>query len=288
MKLFEHKTILVADDDPGNRELVVSTMHGIAEGIKVLSAAHGGQVLEILAKREVDAVLLDWEMPVMDGYAVLCKMKEHDQWKQIPVLMYTGVMTSTGNLVKALEIGATDFIRKPTEPVELIARIKSVLKQREDFTERMRLEKESAEIRSILLKTEIDSLQEQLNNYLVQLARKNEILINLRERLENGESSLIAARHIDSLINMESYWDELFLQFSRLDKNFLVSLNQKHSGLSPTELKFCVLIKAGMGSKDIASLLNVSTSAVEKNRYRIRKKFDLTPEESLEKYIFSV
>jgi DNA-binding response OmpR family regulator len=288
MKLFENKTILVADDDPGNRELVVSTMHGLADGIKVLSAAHGGQVMEILAKRNVDAVLLDWEMPVKDGYSVLTEMKAHKQWKEIPVLMYTGVMTSTVNLVKALEIGAADFIRKPTEPVELIARIKSVLKQREDFTERMRLEKETAEMRTQLYKTEIDSLREQLNNYLIQLARKNEVLINLRERLNSGETFDDAAKYIDSLVNMESYWDELFQQFSRLDKNFLSSLNKKHDGLSPTELKFCVLIKSGMGSKDIASLMNVSASAIEKNRYRIRKKFELDPEESLEKYILSV
>jgi DNA-binding response OmpR family regulator/DNA-binding CsgD family transcriptional regulator len=288
MKIFEHKTILVADDDPGNRELVVSTMHSLAEGLKVLSAAHGGQVLEILAKRDVDAVLLDWEMPVKDGYKVLCEMKAHPQWQHIPVLMYTGVMTSTVNLVKALEVGAVDFIRKPTEPVELMARVKSVLTQRENFKERMRLENESAEMRSLILKTEINSLKDQLNNYLIQLARKNEVLINLRERLSDGEASESAVKHIDSLINMEGYWDELFQQFSRLDKHFLSSLNKKHDGLSPTELKFCVLIKAGMGSKDIASLMNVSNSAIEKNRYRIRKKFELEPDDSLEKYILSL
>lgn len=287
MKVFENKTILVADDDPGNRELVVSTMQGVAENVKVLSAAHGGQVMEILAKRNVDAVLLDWEMPVKDGYTVLCEMKADERWASIPVLMYTGVMTATLNLVKALEIGAADFIRKPTEPVELIARIQSALRQREDFTTMMRLEKESAEMKSLIYKTEINSLKEQLNNYLIQLARKNEVLINLRDKLNTGESSLEAARHIEGLINMENYWDELFQQFNRFDKNFISSLNKKHEGLSPTELKFCVLIKTGMGSKDIASLMNVSIAAIEKNRYRIRKKFELDPEESLEKYIFS-
>jgi DNA-binding response OmpR family regulator/DNA-binding CsgD family transcriptional regulator len=287
MKIFENKTILVADDDPGNRELVVSTLHGLADGIKVLSASHGGQALEILNKRPVDAVLLDWEMPVKDGYAVLCEMKADERWATIPVLMYTGVMTANTNLVKALEIGACDFIRKPAEPVELIARIKSVLKQSEDFNERMRLEKEATEMRSIVLKNEINSLKEQLNNYLIQLSRKNEVLINLRDRLNGGESSADAARYIDGLISMENYWDELFQQFSRLDKNFLSSLNKKHEDLSPNELKFCVLVKTGMGSKDIASLMNVSTAAIEKSRYRIRKKFELHPEESLEKYIFS-
>ncbi len=287
MKIFEHKTILVADDDPGNRELVVSTMHKLADGIKVLSAAHGGQVIEILSKRNVDAVLLDWEMPVKDGFTVLCEMKANPRWADIPVLMYTGVMTSSVNLVKALEIGAVDFIRKPTEPVELTARIKSALQQREDFTRRMRLEKESAEMHALVFETEIRLLKEQLNNYLIQLARKNEVLINLRERLNNGENSLEAAKYIDGLVNMENYWDELFQQFSRLDKNFLTSLNSKHEDLSPNELKFCVLLKAGMGSKDIASLMNVSIAAIEKNRYRIRKKLELIPEDSLEKYILS-
>ncbi len=287
MKIFEHKTILVADDDPGNRELVVSTMHKLAEGIKVLSASHGGQVIEILSKRNVDAVLLDWEMPVKDGYAVLCEMKANPRWADIPVLMYTGVMTSNVNLVKALEIGASDFIRKPTEPVELTARIKSALQQRENFKALIRLEKESAEMHALVFETEIRSLKEQLNNYLIQLARKNEVLINVRERLINGEDSMEAARYIDSLVNMENYWDELFQQFSRLDKNFLTTLNGKHEDLSPNELKFCVLLKAGMGSKDIASLMNVSIAAIEKNRYRIRKKLVLNPEDSLEKYILS-
>jgi DNA-binding response OmpR family regulator/DNA-binding CsgD family transcriptional regulator len=287
MKIFENKTILVADDDPGNRELVVSTLHGLADGIKVLSASHGGQALEILDKRLVDAVLLDWEMPVKDGYAVLCEMKADPRWATIPVLMYTGVMIANINLVKALEIGAADFIRKPAEPVELIARIKSVLTQSEYFNEQIRLEKEATEMRSLVLNSEINSLKEQLNNYLIQLTRKNEVLINLRERLNTGESPVDAAKHIDGLINMENYWDELFQQFSRFDKNFLSSLNKRHEDLSPNELKFCVLVKTGMGSKDIASLMNVSTAAIEKSRYRIRKKFELNPEESLEKYIFS-
>lgn len=288
MKIFENKTILVVDDDPGNRELVLSTMTKLADKIRVLSAAHGGQVFDILEKRNVDAVLLDWEMPVKDGFTLLQEMKAHESYKDIPVLMYTGVMTATANLVKALAVGAVDFIRKPTEPIELIARIKSVLTQREDFMERIRLEKESAEMRRQMLNSEIDLLRNQLNNYLIQLSRKNEVLINLRERLQGGEEAESAIRHIDSLISMESYWDELFQQFSRLDSGFLASLNQKHADITPNELRFCVLTKAGMNSKDIASLMNVSPAAIEKSRYRIRKKFGLSPDDSLEKYIFSV
>lgn len=287
MKLFTNKTILVADDDPGNRELVVSTMNGLDAGIRVLSAVHGGQVLDILGKREVDAVLLDWEMPVRDGFSVLQEMKSDEKLRDIPVLMYTGVMTAAGNLVKALEIGAVDFIRKPTEPVELIARIKSVLRQQEDFRERNRLEQESAEMRHQLLSKANESLQQQLNEYLIQLARKNEMFINIRDYAKKCENQPEFLEYLDGLINLENYWDELFRQFSRFEKDFLNTIISKHPDLSQGEIRFCILIRSGISSRDIANIMNVTSAAIEKNRYRIRKKFALSPDESLEKYILS-
>ncbi|TND03508.1 MAG: two component transcriptional regulator, LuxR family protein [Bacteroidetes bacterium] len=284
MEIFENKTILVADDDSGNRELVVSTMSGLSRNIKVLSAAHGGQVFDVLEKRKVNVLLLDWEMPVINGFETLIKIKENEKWKNLPVLMYTGVMTATENLVKALEAGAADFIRKPAEPIELIARIKSVLTLQENFEARILAEKEISEIH----RRENDGLKDELNSYLVQLSRKNEVLIELRERLNTGEKNNQLVTYIESIVNGENYWDDLFQRFSRFDKQFLDKLHKKHNDLSPAETRFCLLIKAGMTSKDIGSLMNVTAAAVEKSRYRIRKKLGLQPEDSFEKYIFSI
>lgn len=288
MKIFEGKTILVADDDPGNRELVVSTMSNISAKVKVVSATNGKHVLEILGKRKVDALLLDWEMPLLNGYEVLIQMQRQESWKEIPVLMYTGVMTASTNLVKALEAGAIDFIRKPTEPIELIARVKSVLLRNEMFEERIRLEQENSAMRNKLLEAEVEMLQSELSNHLVQLARKNEVLIGLRERLLESKSlsehqSLI--EHIESMIVSENYWDDFFQKFSRVDQRFTSALAAQHPDLTANEIKFCMLIKAGMNSKDIASLMNVTPSAIEKTRYRIRKKMSLEPETSFERYI---
>jgi CheY-like chemotaxis protein/DNA-binding CsgD family transcriptional regulator len=288
MEIFKGKTILVADDDPGNRELVVSTMNSLLTEIKVLSAIDGGQVLEIMKKRQVNAVLLDWEMPVMDGFTVLKAIRSNPEWSEIPILMYTGVMTATHNLVKALEAGATDFIRKPAEPIELIARIRSALQRYEDFSIRMQLEKENAEIKTKLLESQIQKLREELGSYLMQLARKNEILINLRDKLGEDNIEKQHASGSGAAANIENYWDEFFQRFSQIDNQFLVALSQKHNELSPAEIKFCVLVRSGMGSKDIASLINVTPAAIEKTRYRIRKKLELEPEQSLEKYIFSI
>lgn len=287
MKIFDNKTILVADDDPGNRELVVSTMNQLDARVKVLSAAHGGKVMEILAKRSVDAILLDWEMPVLDGFDTLLQIRANEKYKYIPVLMYTGVMTATSNLVKALEAGATDFIRKPTEPVELIARIKSALTLHAEFRARIQLEQENAEMKNQLLQNEIDNLRGELNSYLAQLARKNEVLVEVRELIQKDDKKN-ADLYLSRIIESESYWDEFFQRYNQFDKKFLDILSQHEGEFSLSEQKFCLLIRLGMSSKDIGSLLNITPAAIEKKRYRIRKKFGLDSSENLEKHIKSL
>jgi DNA-binding response OmpR family regulator/DNA-binding CsgD family transcriptional regulator len=287
MEVFENKTILVADDDPGNRELVISTMQGLAKGIKVLSAADGSKVMEIIDKRNVDAVLLDWEMPVLDGLETLKQIRLSEKGKFIPVIIYTGVMTSTGNLVKALEEGATDFIRKPTEPIELIARIQAALRLQSEFNSRLQLEQENASMKSQILQNEIENLRSELSGYLAQLARKNEVLAEVRDMVLTGEKE-VAGDHIDKIIEGEAYWDEFFQRFNRFDKVFLDLLAQHPGDFSLSEQKFCLLLRLGMSSKDISSLLNITPAAIEKKRYRIRKKFELESTESLERHINSL
>lgn len=287
MQVFENKTILVADDDPGNRELVISTMSGLAKGIKVLSAADGSKVMEIIGKRNVDAVLLDWEMPVLDGLETLKQIRLSEKGKFIPVIIYTGVMTSTGNLVKALEEGANDFVRKPTEPIELIARIHSALKLHSEFLARLQLEQENATMKGQILQNEIENLRSELSGYLAQLARKNEVLSEVRDMVLTGEKE-IAGDHIDKIIEGEAYWDEFFQRFNRFDKVFLDLLAQHPGEFSLSEQKFCLLLRLGMSSKDISSLLNITPAAIEKKRYRIRKKFELESSESLERHINSL
>lgn len=287
MDVFENKTILVADDDPGNRELVISTMSGLAKGIKVLSAADGSKVMEIIEKRNVDAVLLDWEMPVLDGLETLKQIRLSEKGEFIPVIIYTGVMTSTGNLVKALEEGATDFVRKPTEPIELIARIQAALRLHSEFSARLQLEQENATMKSQILQNEIENLRSELSGYLAQLARKNEVLVEVRDMMLHGEKE-VAGEHIDKIIEGETYWDEFFQRFNRFDKVFLDLLAQHPGEFSLSEQKFCLLLRLGMSSKDISSLLNITPAAIEKKRYRIRKKFELDSAESLERHINSL
>jgi DNA-binding response OmpR family regulator len=115
--------VLVVDDDP---DIVKLLEHFLAaKGREVLSATSGAQALELLAREEPDLVILDVLMPEMDGWQVLCKIRE---LSRVPVIMLTGVNTPT-DTAKGLLAGADDYITKPFDLGELEARITAVMRR---------------------------------------------------------------------------------------------------------------------------------------------------------------
>jgi two-component system cell cycle response regulator len=112
--------ILVADDSMVVRAVVTDQLE--AEGYEVIQAVDGESALAQCAISRPDAILLDIEMPGLDGYQVLAKLKVDPDLSDIPVVFLTG-RTSTDDMVGGLRAGAHDYLKKPFEPAELIARI---------------------------------------------------------------------------------------------------------------------------------------------------------------------
>ena len=100
-----------------------------ARGFATVVCHSGDEALRRIAERPVDLVLLDVMMPGMDGYEVCRRLKADQQWRHIPVVMLTAKDT-TRDMVVGLEIGADDYITKPFNTDELIARIKVLLRIR--------------------------------------------------------------------------------------------------------------------------------------------------------------
>jgi DNA-binding response OmpR family regulator len=121
----DKSVILVVDDQPQNNELLEAFL--IPQGYAILKAASGEEALEKLVHNQIDLVLLDVMMPKMSGIEVLEKMRADEKTRMIPVVMVT-VLKETEDKVKALEAGCDDFISKPVDKVELLARVKSILK----------------------------------------------------------------------------------------------------------------------------------------------------------------
>jgi len=80
-------------------------------------------------------------------------------------------------------------------------------------------------------------------------------------------------------------WEVFKLQFTEIHKDFFNNLKAKHPSLTKTELKFCAYLRIHLSSSQISSVLNVTNEGIKKSRYRIRKKLELSPKDSLEDYI---
>ena len=117
------RNILVVEDDKNISDLI--HMYLVKEGFDVRIAGDGGKALEEFQKKEPDLILLDIMLPVMDGWAVCAKVRETSK---VPIIMLTA-KSEVFDRIQGLEMGADDYIVKPFEVVELLARVDVVLRR---------------------------------------------------------------------------------------------------------------------------------------------------------------
>jgi class 3 adenylate cyclase len=120
--------ILVVDDTPVNLKLLGDLL--TAKGYAVVTATNGPEALDKVAKEPLDLVLLDVMMPGMSGYDVCRKIREQPDTSMLPVVMVTA-LDPAQERVKGIEAGADDFLSKPINQQELLARVRSLLRIKE-------------------------------------------------------------------------------------------------------------------------------------------------------------
>ncbi len=119
--------LLVVDDNKVNRLLLGRSLE--QQGHRVAFAENGRQALDLLHKNEFDLVLLDIQMPEMDGYQVLEKITEDLALRDLPVII-TSALEELDSVVRCIEMGAEDYLIKPVNPVLLRARIGAGLEKK--------------------------------------------------------------------------------------------------------------------------------------------------------------
>ncbi|MEO5838348.1 MAG: diguanylate cyclase [Acidimicrobiales bacterium] len=118
-------TILVVDDSNAIRRILSRAL--TADGYHVVEASDGRAALDACRAQRPDLVLLDIDMPVMDGHATLREMRADAELQSIPVLFLTA-RTGGADVAAGLDLGAQDYLRKPCEPAELTARVGMALR----------------------------------------------------------------------------------------------------------------------------------------------------------------
>jgi len=164
-------SILIIDDSAVAREIILDALRQSNLAATFLTAPNGSEALALLERQHVDLVLCDLEMPDIDGLGFLERVNDNDLWREIPVIILTGHETREEK-IRGLESGACDYVTKPFDAGELVARVRIQLK----------------------IKTLQDRLRES-NRRLEQLSRTDPLtgLANRRHFLEVLEEAFAAA-----------------------------------------------------------------------------------------------
>ncbi|MGD9364698.1 MAG: response regulator [Desulfobacteraceae bacterium] len=117
--------ILVVDDDPAVQRMMRRILG--RPGYHMLMANGGQDAFDKIADHLPDLIMLDLSMPMLDGFEVVTHLKSSPLTRDIPVILMTG-LDSSQNHVRALDVGANDFLSKTAEPEEILARVRSHLK----------------------------------------------------------------------------------------------------------------------------------------------------------------
>jgi two-component system alkaline phosphatase synthesis response regulator PhoP len=126
--------VLVVDDNQQNLELIQAYLEDIE--CETAAARDGVEALELVGRKKPDLVLLDVMMPRMSGFEVCRRLKNNPQTSEIPVIMVTA-LNEFGDIERGIDSGADDFVSKPINRLELLTRIRTMLKLKH-LTDRLR------------------------------------------------------------------------------------------------------------------------------------------------------
>lgn len=198
--------ILVVDDDKSIRSLLREVLNSF--GYEVETASDGFEALSKLAF-DIDLILLDAMMPGMDGFDVAKQVRKSEEYKDIPILMVTG-LDSREDRIRAVEVGVNDFIAKPVERVEIKVRTSSLLKMKNAQDRLKQNQKELEKIvkrRTLSLRKamhELVTVQRQLQNAYIETIHR---LVAVAEFKDKG-----TANHIKRM----SYFSAMLARLMKL------------------------------------------------------------------------
>lgn len=272
----ENYTILIVDDEPNNIASIIDILDG--NGWNLLVANNGEIAIKLVSIQKPDLVLMDWDMPILNGIEATKRIKSNIETAGIPIILISGIMTSSENLYFAFESGAIDFVRKPYDKIELIARVKSMLLLSRYYKESVRMK--NKELTSALLQLS------QKNDFNFYLVSKLESIIN-DKFIDNANIQLKLSDILSELKSNSKIidWNKFNDTFIEANPNFFKQLAIRHSDLTPAELKLCALLRLNLNTKEIASILCQTIDSVRVSRTRLRKKLIIDSEENLVNYL---
>ena len=272
--------ILIVDDTIENLEIIISIIEEYHPEHNIYQADSGKTALKILDRVTPDIILTDWDMPGMSGIEFISTLQESNSTRNIPVIIVTGVMLQPNDLKTAIEAGAVDYIRKPVNAVELLARMHSAITIAK-YNKQLISEKESAIIENVIFTNEV-------NNFLVKLRSNiNDIKKNAADVESIVDEMSGVLKDLDEKIKGNG-WQKYTKAYNSLHPKFKKRVLSRHPDLTPNELELTEMIRLGLSTKELAGMMFISPDSMRVSRSRLRKKLMLTSDQNLQSYLYSV
>ncbi len=273
--------VLIVDDSPETLSMLNDTLD--QAGVTVLVALEGSQALTIAGSITPDVILMDAIMPNMDGFETCRQLKANRELSHIPVIFMTG-LTDTESVVKGFEAGGVDYITKPVNGEELVARMKAHLSNAR-VTQNARVALDSAgqfllsasPTEGLLWATpQAYTLFESagLDNTWLQ----TELVAYLKRLLAphyNREKGLLIAegsKPLEMMYISETSTDEYLLQLVDLERPSEVEILRASLPITEREAEVLLWIARGKTNRDIGTILTMSPRTVNKHLEQIFRK----------------
>ncbi len=275
---MQERTILIVDDLVENLQVIFSIFEQNRPDLVIYQANSGKMALAMALKILPDIILTDWDMPEMTGIDLIRELKKHKATREIPVIMATGIMLSPENLKEALEAGAVDFLTRPINDVELLARTHAALLLSEQHKNALaEKDRQLAEIALEITKNDA---------FLKKFKRRMEGLLTdfPNNQTHSKEEITCIIGELDRHLIQDS-WKRFQLSFESVHSGFIQILSETHPRLSQAEVRLSIFLRLGMNSKEIGNLLYITPESVKVARSRLRKKLGITYNHNLHNYL---
>lgn len=259
-------TVLAVDDDVAHLRGISRCLQ--AHGCRVLMALDGKNALERAHHEQPDLILMEVMIPEMNGFETCRRLKADQTLQKIPIVFMTA-QAGPDQKLKAFDLGAVDFMVKPIQAKEVLARVQTHLR----------------------LQARIELLEEKVRQQIEKSADVNQAFKAMLDQREMEKRSIEQTMVANLKRYVFPYLDELdrlkigndaksFVRVIRANVEQLIApVSKRLSGayldLTPTEIKVADMIRQNKRTKFIAARLNTSPSTVEKHRNKIRKKLNI-------------
>jgi DNA-binding response OmpR family regulator len=284
------KTLLIVDDDPMNikiiNELLLSTK---SPKYEVLNASNAKLGLTIAESVQPNLIITDWEMPEMNGIEFIKRLKKNEKTKEIPVIMASGIMTTSEDLDLALSAGAEDYIRKPIDKIELLARVRSIMaiadqikeirEQKEIIIEQQKQlhDLELSQLKKELLHKEKEA-SSSVNFMILNETEKTELIekIGKLEPYLNSQGKVLLKSYFADIKQWENNFSltELENKFDQINSTFYERLIEVNPSITKNEKILSTFMAMDLSPSEIALITKRSLNSINVAFSRLREKFE--------------